>query len=194
MDFFIVEKSPRVDRDYVFLEDTPEGIGIYKHKLSRGEPMGDLYPGPEEMKWYMDRDNPGIKLPSLIGNFKNVVIVDKAMKDVVEATGVSMECLNFTLYNHKKRVASRDYFVINVLGTFDCLNHDESVIKYSEKHPDEVIDVKRAVFDSRKLKDAPDIFRVKEEHVTIVISHRLADALKKINPTNVYLHKVEQAP
>lgn len=194
MDFYIIEQTPLVNNDFVFLSGKPRGIGITDWKLSEGEPLGDEYPGIDETKWYMEKKYPGIKLPSLIGNVSNVVVVHRELKDVFEAAQVPTDYVQFTLYNHKNRVASRDYFIINVLGTFDCLNYNESKIKYSKEAPGKVISVKRMVFDRRKLEQAPDIFRVKEEPETIVISQRLVGPLQKLNPTNVYLHVVEQAP
>jgi hypothetical protein len=38
------------------------------------------------------------------------------------------------------------------------------------------------------------VFRIKHDRERIVISHRLADQLKKVKPTNVYLIELEQAP
>jgi hypothetical protein len=117
------------------------------------------------------------------------------MRGVLETTQTPMECLPFTLFDHRRRVASRDYFIINPLGTFDCLNTSKSEIVYSDDPPGEVVAVRKHVLDPRKVGAAPDIFRVKEEPEMIVISARLATQIKKLDPlpTNVYLIKLEQA-
>lgn len=193
MDFFVINQMPMVDRTYCFLEWKPEEIPIrQKWRLTKGYPMEDHYPG--DSPWYMSDEYPGFKLPSLIGNVSNMLVLHQDLARVIEATGVPMELLKFTLHNHKKRVASRDYVIVNPLGTFDCLNYDESKIQYTEEDKPQVVGVDKRVFDSRKMAEAPDVFRILEEPREIVISHKVVEELKKLNPTNVYLHRVEQAP
>jgi len=90
------------------------------------------------------------------------------MKDVtVEFTSQSnceFEILPFTLYDHKKRVLTKDYWIVNPIGTFGCLNKEASEIKYVDKDDakSEVVSIRKFVFDPKKLKNAPDLFRVPE--------------------------------
>ncbi|MCP3137895.1 imm11 family protein [Pyxidicoccus xibeiensis] len=156
--------------------------------MSTGIAMGDKY--PPDAKWYMSDESPGIKMPSLIATVTNMLVVERRMKEVIERTGVPMECLPFTLHDHKKRVARTDYFIINPLGSFDCLDLKQSEIIYDD---DEVVAVEKLVLSPEKLRAAPDIFRVKEDPHVYVLSHRLVDALRQLEPTNVYLTKLEQS-
>jgi len=188
MNYFIIDNSPTVTRDFCMLEAGPRAISKVRYRLLRGKPMGSDY--PPDVVWHMSDRYGGIKLPSLIGNTGNMLVVERKLKEVFEQAGVPIECLPFTLLNHKDRVASTDYFIINPLGTFDCLHQQKSEIIRAEG---EVVGVDKYVLDPAKLKDAPDLFRVLETPEEIVISHRLADKLKKLNPTNVYLFDLEQA-
>ena len=143
--------------------------------------MGDKY--PQDAVWQMSSKYGGTKLASLITS--HYVVVERKLKEVFERTGVPMECLNFTLLDHKGQVASRDYFIINPLGTFDCLNFEKSEIKYSKEMPGEIIRIIKCVLDSNKLREAPAFFRIKESPHTYILSHKLVDELRQLNPTNV---------
>jgi hypothetical protein len=193
MDYFQLDDCPTRDDDAVCLDDEPEGINMSQWKISDGIAMGADY--PPDAKWRMSDEYPETKLTSLLATVSNMLVVDGRLKAALEATSVPIEFLPFTLYNHKNRVASRDYFIVNVLGTFDCLHPTKSEIRYSKEYPDEVIGIHKHVLDKRKLASAPDIFRVKEDPTMIVISARLAAQIKKLDPlpTNVYLTKLEQA-
>jgi len=193
MDYFHLDDCPTRDDDAVCLDDEPEGINMSQWKIARGVAMGADYPA--DAQWRMSDEYPGIKLTSLLATVSNMLVVEGRLKSVLEATGVPIEFLPFTLYNHKKRVASRDYFIVNVLGTFDCLHYDKSEIEWFTEVPGAVVGVDKHVLDKRKLAAAPDIFRVKEDPTMIVISARLAAQIKKLDPlpTNVYLIKLDQA-
>jgi hypothetical protein len=191
MDFFRINTSPTVDMSYCILHREPEGTNMYTHRMGKGYAMGDKY--PQDAKWYMSDKFPGIKLPSLIANTGTYIVVERRLKEVFERTGVPMECLPFTLYDHKKREASRDYFILNPLGTFDCLNLEKSEIEYSKEVPGEIVGIDKYVLDSQKLRSAPDFFRIKEDPYVKVLSHKLVDELRQLDPTNVYLTRMEQA-
>ncbi|HEX5748010.1 MAG TPA: DUF1629 domain-containing protein [Archangium sp.] len=188
MDYFSINMSPAVDPGYCVLYGEPEGTNMLKYRMSQGIAMGDKY--PQDAKWYMRKESPGIKLASLLATVTNLLVVERGMKEVFERTGVPMECLPFTLYDHKKRVASTDYFIINPLGTFDCLDLEKSEIIYDEG---EIVEVEKIVLDPKKLHSAPGFFRIKEDPYVRVLSHQLVDELRKLNPTNVYLTKLEQS-
>lgn len=189
MNYFLLNLTPLADKSYCVLGDLPDSVRGLSYRMSRGIAMGKDY--PKDVQWRMSDDFGGIKLPSLVSNIDTILVVERKLKDVFEATGVEMECLPFDLINHKGRVASRDYFIVNPLGNLDCLNLEKSDIEWMD---DEVVALRKPVLDPDKLKGAPDIFRIKQDREQIVISHQLADALKQVKPTNVYLFSVEQAP
>lgn len=189
MNYFLINLTPLADKSYCVLGDLPDNLLGFSYRMSRGIAMGKDY--PKDAQWRMSDEFGSIKLPSLIANTDTILVVERKLKDVFESTGVEMECLPFALINHKGRVASQDYFIVNPLGNRDCLNLEKSDISWMG---DEVVSLRTPVLDPDKLKDAPDIFRIKEDREMLVISHQLADALKQVNPTNVYLVKVEQAP
>jgi hypothetical protein len=189
MKYFIIDLMPAVDMEYCVLEYAPEGTQDLSHRMSRGMPMGADY--PLTPKWQMSEEFGGIKLPSLMANTSSMLIVDRKLKEIFERVKVPIECLPFVLCNHKGRAASQDYYIINPLGSFDCLHLEQSDVVRSVNG---IVRIKKHVLDPGKTESAPDLFRITEAPEVIVISHRLADELKTVNPTNVYLHEVEQAP
>jgi hypothetical protein len=191
MDYYEIDTMPSVDRDFCFLDKEPKGTNMFTHRMAMGYAMGDKYPA--DAKLYMDDRNLGIKFPSLIGNTNSFLIVIRGLKEILEKTGVAMECLPFTLYDHKKREASRDYFIINPIGTFDCMHLGKSKIEYSKEHPGEIVGVDHVVLDPEKLRSAPNFFRIKEIPTSYVISARTAAEIQKLKPTNVYLNKLDVA-
>jgi hypothetical protein len=172
------------DRSLAFVRDPPSGLGLYDYCMARGKRIGDRY--PRDAKVYMDKRSPGIKLGSVLGNTLSYFMVNTAMKDVIISTcKCEIEVLPFTLYNHKRRVHSKDYWILNPIGTFDCLNRQASDIRYMDATQKQVVGVSTMVFDIKKMADAPDLFRVPEDPEEMFMSERLAIALKPLHPTNV---------
>src|SRR5579884_2171520 len=111
------------DKSLALISQPPDGLGLFDYCLSEGEPIGDRYPADAAI--HLHRKYPGIRLSSLIGNTLCFLIVHTTMKDVLlQHAPNQMEVLPFTLYNHKKRVHSRDYWIINPLAIVDCLDKE----------------------------------------------------------------------
>jgi hypothetical protein len=104
-----------------------------------------------------------------------MLIVHREVKDVIaEVNEGPTEYLPLRIYNHKKRLASDEYFIVNPLGAQDCLDLSASKIEYMGK---KIVAVKSIVLDRKKLEKAPDLFRVREDTTVYVASQRL---LKRI--------------
>jgi hypothetical protein len=190
MKFFRIDKLPMEDKAYCILKSGPKGCDRINYKMACGEPAAAEF--PPDARWSMTKAYPGIRVPAVIANTARLLVVHRAVKDVMAGSGVAMECLPFTLLDHKGRVASKDHFIINVLGTYDCLDLEKSEIVYSDTDPDEILDVEEYVADPRKLEGAPALFRIKEDPYETVISHRLLDELRPVDPTNLYFHELDQ--
>ena len=176
---------------YCFLKSEPAGLGLATNRLSKGISIADEY--PSDVRYFMDPDEPGIQVPDLVGNPGGILVVSRVVKQAIEnANHGPTEYLPISIYNHKKRLAAADYFVINPLGTQDCLDPERSRIEY---HNDKVVGVDRMVLKGEKLKDAPDLFRVREAPRVYVASENLVRALLQIQPrpTNVFMIELEQS-
>jgi hypothetical protein len=180
------------DRSLAFIDSPPEDLGLFSYCMARGERIGARY--PENASVYLKAKSPGIKLSSLLGNTESYLIVNSAMKEVIQEVckASEIEYLSFTLYNHKKRVHSQDYWIVNPIGAADCVNRAASEIKYSSSNPEKIVSVKKYVLDSAKVTDAGDLFRVPEDKSRYFISERLAKTFQEGAFTNVFLFEVDQ--
>jgi hypothetical protein len=161
--------------------------------MARGERIGDRY--PTDAKIYLRPKSPGIKLASLVGNTQSYLIVSTEVKNVIleHCAQCDLEMLSFTLYNHKKRIHSSDYWIINPIGYLDCVNLAASDIRYLSTDPTKIVAVRKFVLDTNRLENAPDLFRVPEDREKYFISARLAKAFQERQFTNVILTEVDQA-
>ncbi|RYZ42504.1 MAG: hypothetical protein EOO71_07740 [Myxococcaceae bacterium] len=173
------------DPELVMLDGPPEGMELRSYCMSEGDSSSRFY--PEDAKVFMDADQPGIKLSSLLGNTSRYLIVHASMKEVIAAQcqDLEVEYLPFDLFDHRKRLYSRDYFIINPIGTRDCLDPVASGVKIGSQGG--VIHVARYVLDPKKVVGLPVLFRPNEERSIYLVSEPLAGALMEKAFTNVRL-------
>jgi hypothetical protein len=182
----------------VMLGEVPEGIGVKYHRLAHGEVIAPDW--PDDARILMTEENPGIKLSSLLGNTQSFLLLHRDLKELVAAEydrrggKGKIEYLPFTLINHKGRPHSKDYFVVNPIGDFDCLNEKKSKITYFKGNRDKVVSIDRLVLDPNKLRDAPPLFRVKQARGEYFVDEALKQAIEKARFTNLLFEEVEAEP
>lgn len=177
------------DDSLCVLYDSVDGIGLGDVGLHTGAQLGDKY--PENAKIYMSKESPGVKLSSLLGNVKNFLIVSRAFKEVVEKLSrEKVEYLPFTLCDHRKRVRSQDYFILNPLGSLDCLDLKKSNIKWDQDDPTKIIRIREHVLDRKKVKDALPLFRIAQDPTAYVVGVELAREIYDRDFTNVIWTKL----
>jgi|SRR5579871_259369 len=193
MRYFIIETlGDDQDSKLAFIDSPPEDLGLYDYCMARGEPIGDRYPA--EARIYLKPKSPGIKMSSLIGNTQSYLIVNTEMKNVIleYCPRCNIETLSFSLYNHKKRVHSDDYWIINPIGYVDCVNRAASDIRYLSSDPTKVVAVRKFVLEPKRLESAPHLFRVPEDREKYIISEHLAKAFQERNFSNIFLIEIDQ--
>ncbi|MFL5349707.1 MAG: imm11 family protein [Hyalangium sp.] len=177
------------DDNLCVIHNSVEGIGLGDVGLHTGARIGAEY--PDDAKIYMSKENPGIKLSDVLGNTNNFLMVSRGLKEVVEKhCGDKVEYLPFTLYDHRKRIYSRDYFILNPLGTFDCLDLKKSDIVWSESNPDRIVRIEEHVIDRKKAEMAPQLFRVNRHPTAYVVGVDLATEIHGRKFSNIYWRKM----
>jgi len=176
------------DSDRCFLDDTPEGLDGRSFHLAWGRPVKGLY--PQDPRIYLGEEYPGLRLESFVGNTKSMLVVSSALRALLEkwCQGLEVEYLPVHIYNHRKRLHSSDYSIINPLGTFDCLDQTASDVK---RLGTEVIRLRRIVLSPEKLKSAPHLFRIPEDPTVYVVSEPLVKAIEAGGFTNVIFDELE---
>lgn len=189
MDFFLVTTTGDLnDQSLSLVEDAPEGIGLRWYCMARGVRARPHL--PQDPKVYLPRASRGLKLPGLLGNTMGYFIGSTKVKEIVEkhCPEQDIEYLQFTLYNQKKRVYSKDYWFINPIGGVDCLSEPACGIKYDDDG--DIVTFKQLVLDSNKITEVPHLFRVLKVPTKYVMSKNLVQALKDDAVTNLLVEKL----
>lgn len=191
MPYYLIELTPLEDPTFCLLRDYPEGVELDSYRFDEGEAFGDEYPA--DARVFMSRKEKGTRLGALVGNTCSMLILRRDVKEVLEAdVDAPVEYLPLAIHDHKKRLASDDYFVVNPIGAFDCLDTEASDIEYLD---DDVVGVDEMVLDPQKLEQAPDLFRVKEAPFEYVISEALLEKLRSsgIDLSNFHVERLPVA-
>ncbi|RKG84017.1 imm11 family protein [Corallococcus terminator] len=180
------------DKELALIDGPPEGMELRSYCMSEGDSSSRFY--PKDAKIALQADHPGIKLSSLLGNTSRYLVVHASVKEVISAQcqDLEVEYLPFDLFDHRKRLYIRDYFIINPIGTRDCLDVAASGVKIGPEGS--VIHVARFVLDPKKVAPLPALFRPKEEPSVYLVSEALAVALKEKKFTNLQLEPLLSSP
>jgi hypothetical protein len=175
------------DRSLCFLTNFVDGLEQQSHKPALGRPLAPFF--PEDARIYMDEDHPGVKLSSLIGNSCTIIIVAKPLQEVIEqhCRTVNIEYLPVSIYDHRRRLRGKDYFIVNPIGSIDCLDREASTIEWDPDDPTGVIAIDEYVLDRDKVASAPQLFRVDLDEVECVVGPELSEAILEGGFTNVDL-------
>lgn len=110
---------------------------------------------------------------SLFGaNF--LVISGKAKQLIEQETTDKIEFLPIKIMNHKGRVASEDYFVVNPLDVVDCIDKDASAVVLDSFNKDMIDGCARLVLKEAAIPKGSKIFRTKFWSGRILIHRELA--------------------
>jgi hypothetical protein len=160
----------------------PDNCAIYenpgemenRHYPARGIRMEDSY--PDGYKFSMSKDMPGIRVPDIINNALGYLMISAKLKELLEKHATAeIEYLRFTLLNHKRRVASDQYFIANLIGTVDCVDRERTIGDMSALNPGQYSRIKRLFLQEDKLDPALNLFRIASLPKVILIR----DDLKK---------------
>ncbi|HYO57920.1 imm11 family protein [Archangium sp.] len=179
------------DPDLCRIEDPPRGIGLRKYCPALGDRAAPYY--PPDARIQLVEEQPGIQLSSLLGNNINYLIVCTAMKETIQehCMGVEIEYLPFDLYDHRGRLYSRDYFIINPIGTYDCLDEAHSGIEYGPEGS--VVAINSPLLHPEKMAGAPALFRARLKPTVYIVDEALAAAFREKGFTNVRLRELQMS-
>ena len=191
MDFYLIDTSSQDEPSYCLLRRFPEGVNTKSYIFSKGV-AAEADDFPADLRVYMSDGDGGRQVPDLVGNVYHWLIVSGRLKAAIGAINRGpVQYAPIRIFNHKRRLAADDYFVVNPIGTIDVVNEAKSEIEWLEG---EVVGVDRYVLDPKKLGHAPDLFRLKHDPFEYVVSERMLDAWRKMTPkpTNVILEPLDQ--
>ena len=178
------------ERQFCMIDELPSGTGLERVAAAnptRGEPAAHIYPA--DARVFMSPKFGGRELADFVSNTEGFLIVHKRVKEILERVNRGdAEYIPLAIFNHKRRLASAEYFIVNPLGTHDVLDLKKSTIEWDDG---DVVHVEKMVLDPKKLKKAPDLFRPKEDPEAYIISQRIATELRKLSPPNTNRHYLD---
>ena len=168
---------------------SPEGI----ERLSRfvfGVPMREGFPTGVISR--MDPEYPRDLVLSDSLHGAGLIVVSNRVKALLDGAGA--ECVEFLpveIRDHKRRVASRDYLILNPYDPVDCIDLDKSGPKWNAIDPSVMMACKGLVLRPDAVHAARMVFRMKSWPMHILLRVEIADQMKRAGFTGLDFRKTE---
>lgn len=155
------------------------------YKLMKGDSVVKEW--PEDATFRMDSDfKKQIKLADSLTNPNNVLVASPKLRDFLMTNKVAnLEFLPVRILDHKKKVASKDYSIVNLVTTQDCIDSKASGVTWNNIDPDYIAAMKQLVLNEKKIAKDARLFRAKHLKTLMFVRSDLADAAAKAGLTNV---------
>jgi hypothetical protein len=139
---------------------------------------------PAEAAAAMDPNFPkDLGLADSLDGANFLVISGKAKQLIEQETAGKIEFLPVKIINHKGRVASEDYFVVNPLDVVDCIDKDASSVDLDTLNKDMIDGCAQLVLKENVIPQESKIFRTKFWSGRILIRRELAQKMQKAGLT-----------
>lgn len=127
-----------------------------------------------------------------LSNLNDVKVCSKRLVEFLEKSDVRhVEYLPLTILNHKGKVASTDYFIVNPVGLVDALDLAASKPTYNSIKKDMINRVDRIVLDPRRLDPERKVFRLSGFFHPVLIEKGLADSMKAAGLVGPFFNELE---
>jgi hypothetical protein len=188
MTYFVWQADPHGD-NYCTLEKIQNLEQSYR--LSEGVSYADSF--PEEAYFPMDPAYPkDIKLADNIRSRGGIVVVSKRLKAFLEdQRPPHVEFLPVSIRNHKDRVASSEYFIVNPYEVVDCIDTEASTITWGSIDPDNIIHCPTLVLSETAINDRLLLFRPRYKTSTVLVKGDLVEALRDESFTGLHFVSVD---
>ena len=161
----------------------PEGVPD-AYRLNKGVPVSKGWPTKAICR--MSNDFP--KDLELVDNLygSRFVVISKALRDELVGAGVqNVEFLPVQIHNHKKRLASADYFLLNPPETIDCIDIAASGVTWNSINPELISTCKKMVLKVASIPDTTRVLRPKHAPSVILVDATLSKQLTKAKLTGL---------
>jgi len=160
-------------------------------RMSHGASVGTLYPGdPFSVEVHFDPEIPGVKLPTLIGNTRTLLIVSAQALALFEKhlNLGEHESFPFSLINHKGRVHSKDYVFLNPVGSHNVADSSSAFVRFRSGG---IYDCGKWILVEAKLEGLPDLIRPRELSKEYLVSERFIKLVEEHGLTNFEFEQLE---
>lgn len=155
------------------------------YELSEGVSRADGW--PDDVKAPMSPEYPkDIELPDNVSGTELVIISDKVRQALAAERVTNVEYLPLTIVNHKKKVASKDYFILNPPDVVDCIDLEASEVKWNAIDKTLISRCKQLVLKEANVPKDAKVFRPKHLPNQILIRSDLAKKLEGAGLTGLH--------
>jgi hypothetical protein len=146
-------------------------------RLHDGLPLAGEF--PEDAFFPMDANFPErIRLSDCLDNLNQSVVVSRRLRDYLIGLDLSgVEYLPVKIVNHKGRISSTEYSVVNPSFSVDCLDVGASGVTYNPIVKTDVMDMDQFVLDESKIDPELRMFRVRNVPGPILVRRDLAEEI-----------------
>lgn len=161
-------------------------------ELKRGVSRRDGF--PEDAYFDMDPDFPkDIVLPENVQNLGGHLVVSNRVKEIVErAQPPRTEYLPVRIHNHKGRIEADDYWIINPFGVEDCIDLDQSDVKWNRLDKTLISSCYTLVIDESRIDPGLILFRAKHHPRDVFVHRSLAAELEGSGATGIRFSEIEE--
>ena len=134
---------------------------------------------PTDASFRMNPEFPkDVQLADNLYNAESMIVVSPALGQAIEQQQPpNIEFLPVTIYNHKGRVASSDYRIVNPLGVVDCIDQNATKVQWNSIDPNLIASCFGLQLDVGRIDPALLLFRLKYLPHVVVVRDDLAETL-----------------
>lgn len=161
--------------DHAFLSKHPDH-GIEGYEFRQGKSLVARFPAGSE--YAMDPDSPDRRsLCDLQPNSLGVLIVSAAFRACL-AGDSDLELLPIRILDHRGKVASSDYCIVNPLGFIDCIDVGASRYEPDPLDKESLGSVSKLVLQKARVPHGSRLFRVRRAPMLFAATAELAQRLR----------------
>jgi hypothetical protein len=172
------------DESTVYVSDIPAGL-VRKYELLKGVPR--LASWPKDLTVDFAKSRPeGMNLTDSVPNTFGWLLVSGRLKALlIEAGAADLEHLPVKVRNHKKRIASEDYWIENFLTFVEAVDRGQSAFDVDAADDELIFAFTRLVLLDSVARGGPPIFRLKEKPRLILVRDDLAQRIQAAGLTGM---------
>jgi len=169
----------------------PDGPDAFEYR--DGSSLIKGFPAPSDAQMGFSGDYPdSIKLYDFVANIDGLFIVSKKVKEIIEGLSVqNMEYLELTLFDHEMKISSTDYYILNLVGSVDCINMKDSKYRMDCLLEDRIDRIKELVLDENKIPPEAKIFRLVNKPEEYIVSDEVRNIFEVNGITNFRLFEAQ---
>jgi hypothetical protein len=172
MDYVIWRADPTTDFCSLDLLENVDDSFELKRGVSRAQGF------PSTASFSMDpAHKKAVKLGDNLYTLENVLVISKPLKEFLESRKpLETEFLPVSIINHKGRLASPDYFIVNPLSVQDCINKSKSTLDWNPIEKDLIASCEVLVLDTARIDPRYVMFRPRFMPTVVLLRRDVAEA------------------